>query len=163
MRIVNYPLRIIGIVHTHLSDEEMKIAENARGVVEIFEEFEEGLRGIDGFSHVFLISLLDRVNDERRDTLVVRMRRLQRFGISPEEIPEVGVFSCDSPHRPNPIGLSIVRLLERRGRFLEVEGLDLFDGTPILDIKPYTPARRIDDLRVPEWHERLWRKLGREP
>ncbi len=163
MRVVNYPLRIIGVVRTHLSDEEIKTTENARGVVEVFEEFKEGLRGIDGFSHILIISLLDRVDDELRGTLVVRMRRLRRFGISPEEVPEVGVFSCDSPHRPNPIGLSIVRLLERRGRFLEVEGLDLFDGTPVLDIKPYTLARRIEDVEVPEWHRRLWRRLGREP
>ena len=84
------------------------------------------------------------------------------MGLKPEDVPLLGVFSLDSPSRPNPIGLTIVRLLERRGRFLKVKGLDAFDGTPILDIKPYTPSRAIAGIDVPEWYRRLSKLIGGE-
>ncbi|WP_367834168.1 tRNA (N6-threonylcarbamoyladenosine(37)-N6)-methyltransferase TrmO [Vulcanisaeta sp. JCM 16159] len=156
-------LRPIGIVRHGLNDDVIRASsEGVDGVIEVFEEFADGLRGIDGFSHLILISLFNKVNREQRRVLVVKPRRLIKFGINPEELPEVGVFATDSPHRPNPIGLSIVRLIGRDGRFLRVSGLDLFDGTPILDIKPYTPDRSISasDLKAPEWYSRLWRRIG---
>jgi len=127
-------------------------------VLEIYEEYAEGLCGIEGFSHLIVIALLHKVPEERRSTLKVRPRRLKLLGLS-EEVPEVGVFCTDSPHRPNPIALTIVELVEVSGRFLRVRGLDLFDGTPILDLKPYTPSRRVEEVRVPEWYQRALKRL----
>ena len=156
-------LRPIGVVrHGYGDDFVRRSLTGVDGVVEVFEEYMDGLRGIDGFSHLILISLLHNVTREQRGVLVVRPRRLAMFGVEPSELPEVGVFATDSPHRPNPIGLSIVRLVGRDGRFLKVSGFDLFDGTPILDIKPYTPDRsiRVEDLGLPDWYVRLWRRVG---
>ncbi|RLG86307.1 MAG: tRNA (N6-threonylcarbamoyladenosine(37)-N6)-methyltransferase TrmO, partial [Thermoprotei archaeon] len=115
----------IGVVRVRYSDEEVKdswIRGGVDGVIEVFPEFEAGLEGIDGFSHLILIAWLHKVNDEQRKVLKVRHRRLLRFGIPYEDLPEVGVFCTDSPHRPNPIALTIVKLVKREGRFLYVEG-----------------------------------------
>ena len=156
-------LRPIGVVRHGYSDDFVRRSlTGVEGVVEVFEEYVDGLRGVDGFSHLILISLLHNVTREQREVLIVRPRRLAMFGVKPSELPEVGVFATDSPHRPNSIGLSIVRLVDRDGRFLRVSGLDLFDGTPILDIKPYTPDRsvKVEDLGLPDWYVRLWRRVG---
>ncbi len=68
------------------------------------------------------------------------------------ELPLVGLFATRSPYRPNPVGKATVRLLERRGNILKVEGLDAIDGTPVIDIKPYIPGYdSATDARVPPW------------
>jgi tRNA (Thr-GGU) A37 N-methylase len=82
------------------------------------------------------------------------------LGFSEEELPEVGVFCTDSPHRPNPIALTITELSERNGRFLKVKNLDLFDKTPVLDIKPYTPSRLIQKIKLPGWYQKILKKQG---
>lgn len=158
-------LNPIGVVHVGVDDEEVKNSwSGVKGVVEVFREYGGGLDGIDGFSHLILVAYLHRVTDDQRRTLRVRHRRLLRFNIRVDDLPEVGVFCTDSPHRPNPIALTIVRLVKREGFHLYVEGLDLFDGTPVLDIKPYTLDRRIADIGVPKWYEvlacRVAEKLG---
>ncbi len=146
----------IGVVHTSSSREEVKSSfDGVDGWIEIYREYEDGLEGLDGYSHIIIIAFLHETTAEQRKVLRVKPRRLARLGIRLDDIPEVGVFSTDSPHRPNPIALSIVELLERRGRTLFVRGLDLFDGTPVLDIKPYTYDRRITCIRVPEWYQIL--------
>ena len=93
--------------------------------------------GPEGFSHIFVLGFLDRLRLEQIGELKVKPRRLLRKGFKLEELPLVGVFAIDSPTRPNPIGLSLVRLLRREDGNLVVLGLDFFDGTPVLDIKPY--------------------------
>ncbi len=149
-------LKPIGIIHTEASIEEIKSSYfGVRGVVEVYPEYEAGLDGIEGFSHIIVIAYLHLTKPEHREVLRVRHRRLRRFGIDIDDLPEVGVFCTDSPHRPNPIALSILRLLGREGRFLYVDGLDLYDGTPVLDIKAYTPDRCIEDVEVPGWYRVL--------
>jgi len=156
-------LKPIGVVRVELSDDEVRKAwftGGVEGIVEVYPEYAEGLRGIDGFSHLILITWLHKADDEgKRRVLVVKPRRFMMLGFKPEELPVMGVFACDSPHRPNPIGLSIVRLLGREGRILRVAGLDLFDGTPVLDIKAYTPDRAVDNVVVPEWYREFERKV----
>ncbi len=155
--------RPIGVIRTYASDEEVKSSyEGVKGYVEVFPEFSEGLRGVEGFSHVILITCLHRVTEEQRKVLVVRPRRLVRFGLSLKELPEIGVFASDSPHRPNPIGLHVVRLEGVEGNRLLVSGLDTFDDTPVLDIKPYTISRLVERPSYPEWYEELTRRTGRE-
>ncbi len=155
--------RPVGLVRTSAADEEVKSSHlGVRGYVDVFPEFSEGLRGLEGFSHLILITCLHRVTEEQRKVLVVRPRRLVRFGLSLEELPEVGVFASDSPHRPNPIGLHVVRLEGIEDNRLIVSGLDTFDGTPVLDIKPYTISRLVERPSYPEWYEELLRRTGRE-
>jgi tRNA (Thr-GGU) A37 N-methylase len=72
-----------------------------------------------------------------------------------EDLPVLGVFALDSPTRPNPIGLTLVRFLGRQGRHLKVKGIDFFDGTPILDIKGYRPEYRADEFDLPAWYKKL--------
>ncbi|MGC8936447.1 MAG: tRNA (N6-threonylcarbamoyladenosine(37)-N6)-methyltransferase TrmO [Candidatus Methanomethylicaceae archaeon] len=148
----------IGVIKVREKEDEVKAAKDGvSGVIEVFEEYAKGLEGIEGFSHIIVISYLDRVSEDSRKTLMVKPRRYIRLGIDPEIIPTVGVFCTDSPHRPNPIALSIVKLLKVEGRALHVIGLDLFDGTPVLDIKPYTEARVFQNLTYPRWYSGLLR------
>ncbi|MEM3430724.1 MAG: tRNA (N6-threonylcarbamoyladenosine(37)-N6)-methyltransferase TrmO [Candidatus Bathyarchaeia archaeon] len=151
----------IGYVRTKFNDDEVK-EHHPYGVeaeIEILKEYGEALDGIEGFSHIILIFFMHKVTDEQRVTLKARHRRLVKLGFKLEDLPMVGVFCLDSPHRPNPIGLTIVKLLERRGCTLKVEGADAFDGTPILDIKPYTPDRCIRNIELPPWLTSLMEEL----
>jgi tRNA-Thr(GGU) m(6)t(6)A37 methyltransferase TsaA len=153
-------LKPIGIVHVKYSDNEVRTAYNGvDGILEIYEDYIDALDGLDGFSHIIVISYLHKTEEYHRKVLKVKPRRFAKLGIDLKEIPEVGVFCTDSPHRPNPIAITIVRLINRRDRFLYVDGLDLFDGTPILDIKPYTPGRIVENISLPDWYKRLIRKL----
>ncbi|MCS7130516.1 MAG: tRNA (N6-threonylcarbamoyladenosine(37)-N6)-methyltransferase TrmO [Archaeoglobaceae archaeon] len=96
--------------------------------IEIFPEFAEGLKDLETCTHLIVLYWLDRAN---RDLLIA---------IPPHDNKEHGVFATRSPNRPNPIGFSVVELLERKGRFLKVKGLDAIDNTPVIDLKPYSSA-----------------------
>ena len=153
--------RPIGVVHT--GEPQEAIREKRAGIVsevEVFPEFEEALDGLEGFSHIFVISYLNQLRPEQLGPLKVKPRGLLRYGLKLEELPTVGVFALDSPTRPNPIGLSLASLVGRKGRTLTVRGLDVFDGTPVLDIKPYESVYRAEAYRVPGLHEALLLKAG---
>jgi len=107
----------------------------AEGDLEIREEFAEGLLDIEGFSHLFVIWEFDRADG------------YNLVGMPPSDDRPHGVFATRSPRRPNPIGLTVVELLSREGRRLHVRGIDMLDGTPILDIKPYLSSVPSDRLR----------------
>ncbi|HWQ16963.1 MAG TPA: tRNA (N6-threonylcarbamoyladenosine(37)-N6)-methyltransferase TrmO [Sulfolobales archaeon] len=157
--LLKFTLKPIGFVRVSLSDDAVRESiRGVSGIIEILPEYEEALDGIDGFSHLIVIAYLHKiVFSDRR--LKVKPKRLIKLGLSEEEVPMVGVFCTDSPYRPNPIAVSIVRLLRREGRILYVDNLDLFDGTPILDIKPYTFSRRVDKIEVPSWYLSLINKV----
>lgn len=107
---------------------------NAEGVIEILPEFEEGLLDIEGFSHLFVIWVFHQAEG------------YQLVGTPPTDDRPHGVFSTRSPRRPNPIGLTVVELLGRERATLRVRGIDMLDGTPILDLKPYmssVPPERV--------------------
>lgn len=128
-------LRPIGVIRTRHRDQEKTpiqpiYAPGIRGRVEVFPEYEEGLRDLEGFSHIHLIYVFDRAGAPK---LVVRPFLQDR---------ERGVFATRAPTRPNPIGVSLVRLARREGRVLHVLDVDVLDGTPLLDIKPY--VSRLD-------------------
>ena len=123
--------------------------------IEIDAAWTEALDGVEGFSHIWLVWWLDRF-EEAPASLHVRPERRQ-------DMPLVGLFATRSPHRPCPIAITVVRLLERRGARLVVQGLDAYVGTPILDIKPY--LRRgdlVSDATAPEWLEQLWSRHDEE-
>ncbi len=107
----------------------------AEGVLEIQPEFERGLADIEGFSHLFVIWVFDR------------SQGVELMGAPPSDNRPHGVFATRSPLRPNPIGLTVVELLRRDGRMLYVRGVDMLDGTPILDIKPYLSSVPPEKLR----------------
>ncbi len=107
----------------------------AEGVLEVLPEFEAGLTDIEGFSHVFVIWAFDRSEG------------FELVGKPPSDDREHGVFATRSPRRPNPIGLTVVELLGHEGAKLRVRGIDMLDGTPILDIKPYLSSVPEERLR----------------
>lgn len=145
-------LKVVGYVRVDADDEYVKANAGAvKGVVEILPEYQEALDGLENYSHIFVISIFHKAKPEFRNMMKVKPRRLLRLGFSEEELPTLGVFSTDSPVRPNPLGLTLVRLVRREGRFLHVEGLDLFDGTPVVDIKPYRPDYRAESYTYPDW------------
>jgi tRNA-Thr(GGU) m(6)t(6)A37 methyltransferase TsaA len=106
------------------------------------------LDGIEDFSHIMVLYWAHLVPTERRS-----ITRVHPMGN--KDFPLTGVFATGSPVRPNPILTTIVRLLERRGNVLKVTGLDALDGSPVLDIKPYHPAQKLNDFRVPDWMRKI--------
>jgi tRNA-Thr(GGU) m(6)t(6)A37 methyltransferase TsaA len=129
----------IGIIHTPFAEaKKMPIqpaaAKGIEGTIDIKPEFEEGLKDLDGFSHIILLYHLHLSS-----------------GFSLEVIPFLddkprGVFATRAPRRPNPIGLSVVRLLGINKTTLHIQNIDVVDGTPLLDIKPYVPE--FDDQKA---------------
>jgi tRNA (adenine37-N6)-methyltransferase len=107
----------------------------ADGVLKILPEFELGLTDIEGFSHLILVWAFDR------------SQGFELLGTPPSDNRPHGVFATRSPRRPNPIGLTTVELLRREGRLLHVRGVDMLDGTPVLDIKPYLSSIPPEKLR----------------
>ena len=107
----------------------------AEGTLEILPEFEPGLTDIEGFSHLFVLWEFDSAQG------------FELLGTPPSDNRPHGVFATRSPRRPNPIGLTVVELLRREGSRLHVRGLDMLDGTPILDLKPYLSSIPLEKLR----------------
>ncbi|MBI4009776.1 MAG: tRNA (N6-threonylcarbamoyladenosine(37)-N6)-methyltransferase TrmO [Candidatus Aenigmarchaeota archaeon] len=110
------------------------------------EEFTDALTGIEEYSHVIIVYWMDRVKKH------VMTHRPQ----GNPDVPVVGIFSCRCPERPNPIAITTVKLVGRNGNKIKVKGLDILDGTPIIDIKPYWPQYdRVEDERIPDWVNKL--------
>lgn len=107
----------------------------AEGRIEILPEYEPGLTDIEGFSHLYVIWVFDRSDS------------CELLGTPPTDTRPHGVFATRSPYRPNPIGLTVLKLVGRDGLKLQVVGVDMLDGTPILDIKPYLSNIPETDLR----------------
>lgn len=142
----------IGYVSVDASDEVVKDKwEELVSKIVILPEYSEGLVGVEGFSHLIVVFHLHKVGEDKRRILKVKPRRWTKYGVRLEELPEVGVFATDSPHRPNPIGVSIVEVLKIEDSTIFVRGLDAYNGTPVLDIKPYTPSRRVKIRSLPRW------------
>jgi tRNA (adenine37-N6)-methyltransferase len=123
----------IGVIRTPFANQAGMPIQPSRsgggeGTVEMFEDYREGLTDLDGFSHVILLYVFDR--SEGYELTVTPFR---------DTVPR-GLFATRAPRRPNPIGLSVVRLLAVEGGTLHVADLDILDGTPLLDIKPFNPA-----------------------
>ncbi len=143
----------IGIIHSPFKEPKGTpiqpiAAQGIDGTVEVFQEYTEGLKDIDGFSHVILV---------------------YHFHLSKESSLKVkpfmddqthGVFSTRAPNRPNPIGISVVQLVKIEGNILQVKDLDIVDGTPLLDIKPYVPEFDIRDAKKKGWLEKNVSKLS---
>jgi tRNA-Thr(GGU) m(6)t(6)A37 methyltransferase TsaA len=133
----------IGIIHTPYKTREVTphhtYESDAIGEVEVYPKFEPGLTGIELYSHIILIYEFHKAN--RTQLLVVPHHDNKLYG----------VFATRSPDRPNPIGISVVKLLARERNILKVQHLDILDGTPLLDIKPYL-SNELRESSISEEH-----------
>jgi tRNA-Thr(GGU) m(6)t(6)A37 methyltransferase TsaA len=127
-----FNLRAVGVIHSPFVEAagtpiQPCYAQGAEGTVLVDEAFAAALDDIEGFARVWLLYWLDRITGFKNHVIPYR------------DTHEHGLFATRSPCRPNPIGMSVVRLLRREGRILHVADIDVLDGTPLLDIKPYVP------------------------
>jgi tRNA-Thr(GGU) m(6)t(6)A37 methyltransferase TsaA len=141
---MEFTMKSIGVIHSPFTDKAQTPIQPTRsqalGRVEVYPEFADGLQDLEGFSHIILLYAFHLSNGY---TL-----RVQPF--LDDELH--GLFTTRHPCRPNPIGLSIVQLLARQDSILIIEGVDVLDGTPLLDIKPYVPDFDVRDNVKTGWY-----------
>jgi len=142
----------IGVIHSPFKEPkgtpiQPAGAKGVRGTVEVFPEYAKGLKDINGFSHLILIYHFH----------LSRRAALEAKPFMDDE--KHGIFAIRGPSRPNPIGLSVVRLTKMEGRFLHVQDIDAVDGTPLLDIKPYVPEFDTREVNKIGWLEKGVHKL----
>jgi tRNA-Thr(GGU) m(6)t(6)A37 methyltransferase TsaA len=143
-------LNPIGYVKTAAKGEEVKDKESFSQIV-LHDDLVEGLSGISDYSHLFVLFYLNQISGLQRKTLKVHPRGRQ-------DMPLTGVFAARTMLRPNPIGLTLVELVKVEGNVLTVKGLDAYDATPVLDLKPFDFWDMTENVRVPDW----WKKLNAE-
>lgn len=153
MEIVLHP---IGTVHNdHPPGNKPLTWQGVESWLAFDARWAEALSGLDGFSHALVICYLHLIAGDVSPATIRPQRR--------PEMPEMGFFGTRTPARPNPISLTVVEILGREGSVLHVRDLDMYDGTPILDIKPYlTRGECVPDAREPEWVARLRKIHDRE-
>jgi len=141
-------VRPIGVVRNGVKQPRMDGWATVRSDIILRDELTDALDGIEGYSHVIVVFAFDRVPESEQ-----RQRVHPRGDLS---LPEEGVLATRSQLRPNPLGVSVVRLLRRRRNIIRVEALDAIDGTPVLDIKPYFPNYdAVPDAGIPDWARQL--------
>jgi tRNA-Thr(GGU) m(6)t(6)A37 methyltransferase TsaA len=140
-------MKPVGYVRTDAVGDEVKDKSRTCEIV-VHPELVRALDGIADYSHLHILFWMHEIPEEKRMMLKVHPR-------GRTDLPLMGAFAVRTNLRPNPIGLTIVQLLEVNGNVLTVRGLDAFNGTPVLDMKPYDSWDIITDIKVPEW----WAKL----
>lgn len=148
MKLSEIIYRPIGIIHSeHTVAEKTPIqpvyAEGCKGYAEVFPDFTEGLKDLEGFSHIYLIY---HFHQSPQCKLIVKpfLQDIDR-----------GIFSTRAPFRPNPVGLSVVELKKVERNILHVDGIDVLDGTPLLDIKPYTAKFDSCNVKNSGWQDQI--------
>ncbi|MBC8275920.1 MAG: tRNA (N6-threonylcarbamoyladenosine(37)-N6)-methyltransferase TrmO [Chloroflexi bacterium] len=135
----------IGFVKNNIKEWKIEDCKKVTSEIIIKEDLKEALSRIDEFSHIIVIYWMHKLPPSQRSIIKVHPK-------GNHTLPLVGVFASRSPARPNPIGITTVKLLERRGNVLKVTGLDAIDGTPVLDIKPYIPDDNSPtEAKTPGW------------
>ncbi len=142
---MEFIMKPIGVIHSPFTDKNLTPIQPTRsqafGQVEVFPEFADGLQDLENLSHIYLLYVFHQSSGY---TLSVKPFLDDRLH---------GLFATRYPCRPNPIGLSIVRLIDRQENILTIAGVDVLDGTPLLDIKPYVPDFDVRaDVRT-GWYE----------
>lgn len=143
-------LKPIGFVRTTAVGDEVRDKTRTSQIV-ISKELIPALDGVEGFSHLFVLFWLHKIPAEQRKTLKVHPR-------GRKDMPLLGIFAVRTMLRPNPVGLTLVELVKVEGNILTVRGLDAFNETPVLDIKPFDSWDNTENAKVPEW----WTKLKKE-
>lgn len=139
-------LKPIGQVRNEIKEKMRHGWDKIESTIIIDPKFTQSLDGLEGFSHINLLFWMHRADGE----IPIKVHPQGR-----EDLPLTGVFATRAPHRPNSIGLAVVRLLERRENVLKVVGLDAIDGSPVLDIKPYLPGDSVSMAEYPDWVAKL--------
>ena len=138
-------LNPIGVVHSEIKKTGFHDCKDIVSEIEIDAQWAELLEGIEEFSHIVVLFWMHKVPGDAPPPARVHPRGRADLSL-------VGLFATRAPQRPNPIGLTIVKLLKRRGTTLTVQGLDAIDGTPVIDIKSYMiPKIARNEIRMPEW------------
>ena len=136
----------LGVVRNDVNKMSMGNYAQTESRIEIDADFAPGLQGLADFSHAVVVFHLDRIPPFDKEKQLLRNPR------GMEHLPPVGVFAQRTKFRPNPIGVTPVRLMSIQGNTLIVTGLDAMDGTPVLDVKPYIPEfDRVDNVKMPDW------------
>ena len=143
-------LKPVGVVQTEAVDKEVR-DKNVVSRIVFREDYIKALEGVEEFSHLFVLFWLHEMSNKDRRVMKVRPR-------GRSDMPLLGIFATRTPHRPNPIGLTRVKILNINGNVVTVQGLDAYDGTPVLDIKPFDSWDTTEDFKVPNW----WKKLEKE-
>ena len=135
----------IGVVRSAARDLRRPDQMARRVTIELADTYAAALHGFEGFSHAIVLTWLDRVSDEERE-------RLTEYPAGDTSLPEIGVLALRTHHRPNPVGVTVVRVRRVEGSRVDVIGLDAVDGTAVLDIKPYLPPYdSMPEARLPGW------------
>jgi len=143
----------IGVIHSPFKEPkgtpiQPAGAECIDGTVEVFPEYTEGLEDVEGFSHIILI-------------FHFHLSKGSSLKVKPYIDNEAhGIFATRGPTRPNPIGISIVRLVRIEENILHIQDVDIVDGTPLLDIKPYVPEFDIREVEKTGWLEEHVHKIS---
>jgi tRNA-Thr(GGU) m(6)t(6)A37 methyltransferase TsaA len=142
---MEYKMRPVGVIHSPFTDKDSTPIQPTRsqaiGWVEVSPEYSEGLQDLEGFSHIILIYVF-----HQSEGYSLRVKPFLDDQLR-------GLFATRYPYRPNPIGLSIVRLLGCHAQRIDIEGVDVLDGTPLLDIKPYVPDFDLRADTRTGWYE----------
>lgn len=144
-------LRPIGVVRSPRTEAGDQRWGRVTAEIHLKPGFARGLRGLRQFSHALIVFWMHQASFQPNRDLVRRPRGRR-------DLPLTGIFAQRARHRPNPIGITAVRIVEVTRRIVKVRGLDAIDGTPVLDVKPYVPAFDCrPDARVPGWMDALTR------
>lgn len=139
-------IKPLGLAKNKVAKPMLPGWKNIVSEIVIDKKFALGLDGIEDYSYVIVVYWMDKEKE----------CHLKHHPQGREDIPYVGIFACRCPQRPNRIAISTVELVKRKGNVLTVKGLDIVSGTPILDIKPYTPEYdKVGKAKVPKWVKRL--------
>lgn len=138
--------KAIGIIHSpYKTVENMPVqtsaSKNVEAEIEIFDQYKEGLSDLDGFSHIYVIFFLNMVGEPKLKVIPFL------------DTVERGIFATRSPARPNAVGLSLAELVSVKGNRIIIRGVDMLDGSPVIDIKPYVPDFEICDNVKKGWFE----------
>ena len=152
---VNMEFKPIGTVHSPYKEKtdapiQPKFSEE-HGQIEIFPEFTDGLKDLEGFSHIWVLFVFHKSEGFK-------------LQVKPYlDDVERGVFACRTPRRPNPIGMSLVKLENRKDNILNVKGLDMLDGSPVLDIKPYIGEfDELSDVKIGWLQDKVQQASGKK-
>lgn len=148
----NITLTIIGYVESTATKQTDEHWGSVEARIALQPEYRGGLRGLEQFSHALIVTFLHEARFEPTKHLLRRPRGLA-------SMPEVGIFAQRAKDRPNPLGITAVTIIGVESGALVVRGLDVINGTPVLDVKPYYPAYdRVMNAVVPEWVDSLMEK-----
>lgn len=142
----SFSIKPIGYVRTNADDSEVR-DKNRLSQIIIFKEYAEALNGLEGFSHIIVLFWLHKISSKESKLKVHPRGR--------KDLPLLGVLATRTMFRPNPIGMTIVELVKVKQKMLIVRGLDAFNLTPVIDIKPYDFWDIKKQLKVPKWWENL--------